>query len=186
MTKTVVKRFPVAAADSASAADPLILYVLVRADLSTMGRGKALAQSCHVGSLFSEHHMFAPLLSGGISSVDDDVLAWRDSENTPDAPLGFGVVLTLDVPNLTTMEAITGAASALGFKSAILTDPTYPVVVPNEIAGRMDRARFTKDPAPVGPTDTVCFFREDTMAYIFGRKSKLEVLLSRFKLVPND
>lgn len=178
MAKPAIKPFPV------SPVDPLILYVLVRSDLTTMGRGKAMAQSCHVGSLFSEHHIVRPLLAR--QTVDSDVLAWRDSEETPDDPLGFGITLTLDVPNLTTMEAINGAASALGFKSRILTDPSYPVIVPNEIAGRMDRSRFTRPSTPVGPHDTVCYFREDTMAYIFGTKSKLEVLLSRFKLVPND
>ena len=179
MTKLAVKHFPVANPD------PLILYVLVRADLSTMGRGKALAQAGHVGSLFARDHFIEPLRNGEV--VDPLAWEWYDSECTNMTnPLGFGVKLTLDVPNLTTMEAISDTASALGFKSAILTDPSYPVIVPNEIAGRMDRSRFTLPSSPVGPNDTVCYFREDTMAYIFGHKSKLEVLLSRFKLVPND
>jgi hypothetical protein len=169
--------------------DFLVLYNLVRSDLLSMRYrdgygGKALAQSNHVGSLFSEHHIVRPFANGMMPN--EDVMAWRDSENTPIAPLGFGTVLTIDVPDLITMEAVVGAADKLGFLAALQCDPSYPMIVPNEVARLMDPAVLTKPTVPAHPGHSVVFVQEFPMGYVFGWKSEVSVLLARFKLVPND
>ncbi len=165
-------------------ANPPILYVGVRTDLSSMGRGKALAQACHVGSLVAEHHMLRVVENG--QKIDPLVQSWRDSENTPDSPLGFGITLTIDLPDLATMTALVETAKMLDFKADVMVDPSYPFIVPNELVGRLDKTLFTLPPSSVGQKETVCFIRETTMCYILGRKSDLAILLGRYKLVPND
>lgn len=162
----------------------VVLYCGVRMDLSSMGRGKALAQACHVGSLFSEHHIVRPL--DNRTKIDPLVQEWRDSENTPDAPLGFGVTLTIDLPDLVTMTALVETASMLDFKAGLLVDPSYPFIIANELVSRLDSSKFTLPPQRVSATETVCFVEETTMCYILGRKADLAILLGRYKLVPND
>jgi hypothetical protein len=170
--------------------NPLILYVGVRTDLTSMGRGKGLAQSCHVGSLFARDHFIEPLRAKlkdpTAPDVDPMLWEWYDSEGNPDNPLGFGITLTLDLPDLETMSALVETARMLDFYAGPLTDPSYPFFVPNELVGRLDKSLFTLPPSSVGPKETVCFVEETTMCYILGRKSDLAILLGRYKLVPND
>lgn len=164
--------------------NPPILYVGVRTDLSTMGRGKALAQACHVGSLFARDHMILVERAG--KKVDPLVESWFDSESNPTSPLGFGITLTIDLPDLNTMTALVETASMLDFKAGLLVDPSYPFIIANELVSRLDSSKFTLPPQSVSPTETVCFVEETTMCYIFGRKADLAILLGRYKLVPND
>lgn len=165
--------------------NPLILYVGVRTDLTSMGKGKGYAQSCHVGSLFARDHFIEPLRKG--EKVDPVLWDWYDSEGSGmDNPLGFGITLTIDLPDLATMTSLVEAAKMLDFKAGPLRDPSYPFFVPNELVSRLDKSLFTLPPQPVNPKETVCFVDETTMCYILGRKSDLAILLGRYKLVPND
>ena len=161
--------------------DPLILYVLVRADLASMGKGKGMAQAAHAASLFADNEFIKPLLDG--KKPSPDVMEWRQGEQ--EKALGFGTKLTIDMPSREVMEAVVEAAEMLGFPSGLVVDPTYPFIVPNELVARLDASKFTLPPS-MGATESACFVEEVTTGYVFGRKSKLAILLSKFKLVPND
>lgn len=162
--------------------DPLILYILCRSDLASMGKGKGMAQAAHAASLFSENEIVKPLLAGVVPSKD--AMEWRQGEQ--EEALGFGTKLTIEVPSLEVLETIVDTAQSLDFPAGLVIDPTYPFIVPNELVGRMDQSKFTLPPHSVSPAETVCFVKETTTGYVFGRKSRLSILLSRFKLVPNE
>lgn len=158
--------------------DDLTLYILVRTDLESLGLGKACAQSSHASNKFTDDWIIAPLLEGAETAAD--AMAWRAQAGT------FGTVLTLDVPNLPVMTQVVDAANKLGFKAALVEDPTYPYLVPNEIVGRLNPAIHTAPPRPAGKAHTACFTAEYATAYVFGSKAMLDVILARFGLLRND
>lgn len=160
-------------------ADYLVLYALVRGDLSSMKAGKGMAQCMHAQAMFDKFEIIEPYRHG--LQPSEDVLAWHNT-----TPQGFGTTLTILIPDLGTLEALSEAAEAMNHPSGVVIDPTYPFHVDNEIVMRLDRSRFTLPPVYGGPGKSVCFVEEKTVGYMFGWKSKLAVLLARFGLVPNE
>jgi len=157
----------------------LILYTLVRTDMPSMGYGKGAAQAQHAATAFSEFEMLRPLEADG--EIDADVMEWRKSTNQ-----GFGTKLTLDCSDKETMIKVVAAARKLGFPARVVTDPTYPYLVSDEIVPLIDKAVHTDDPKSIGGGQSICFREEKTCAYVFGLKDDVSILLSRFKLLPNE
>lgn len=90
--------------------DPVILYLLMRTDLTSMNPGKACAQA---------HHAAMDLASRTFS---DRVLynEWLAQASV------YGTVLTLGT-DLRTIENTFAIAITCGLTAALVTDPTYPV-----------------------------------------------------------
>jgi peptidyl-tRNA hydrolase len=158
-------------------ADNLYLYVLVRTDLPSLGKGKACAHAAHAANLFSYNSFIQPLRKG--KDVDPTVEAWHE------AAKGFGTTIALDVKDGDTMRAVVDAARGLHFHADVVTDPTYPYEVDYEIYPLIDPAVHTL-PAINTRAGKVCFRKEDSCAYVFGNKADLTVLLARFGLLAND
>jgi hypothetical protein len=159
-------------------ADYLVLYALCRMDMASLKMGKLAAQAMHAQAMFDKYEIIQPLLAG--RQPHPDVDTWHNEAE------GFGTTLTIAIPDLETVEAVTEAAANLGFVSGMVVDPTYPFHVDNELVGRLDASKFTMPPVYGGPGRSVCFVSEATVGYVFGWKSKLSVLLARFGLVPNE
>lgn len=155
-------------------------YLLVRTDMPSLGRGKALAHAHHAGSHLTWHLAVEPLLAG--QAIPDDVKQWHTSGG------GFGVCSAIGSAGqlpLSTIEAVLAAAKQLGSHSGLVVDDTYPHLVDTETFELLDKTRFTADPKPI--RDGYIFFRkEPTAGWILGDKDTLEVILRRFDLVPND
>lgn len=156
----------------------LYLYLLCRTDMPSMGHGKTVAQAAHAANQFAEEHIIKPLLNEVLPN--DTVMDWRTQAD------GFGTTITLDVSSRTDMEAVVEAANELRFRAGIVIDPTYPYVVDREMFALIPKDVHTDDPVFLGDGTVLCFRNEATTAYVFGDKRDLEVLLKRFRLLPND
>jgi peptidyl-tRNA hydrolase len=156
----------------------LVCYILVRVDIPSMRFGKGCAQAAHAANQFTDEHIIRPLLEG--DRVDEAVMEWRTHAN------GFGTTITLETGSLRDMEAAVGAAEMLGFKAGLTVDPTYPYIVDREIFALIPPEVHIEPPVPLPDGTFVCFRVETTTGYIFGDKTKLEVLLKRFRLLNND
>lgn len=158
----------------------LYCYLMMRTDLPSLGHGKALAHAHHAGSHLTWNLVAEPLLHN--EEVHPDVLEWHRAAG------GFGTCLAVggtDQITLDVLEEVTAAASALGHRSGLVVDPTYPHIVDAEMFALMDQARFSME-ARRTRGGFVTFRRETTCGWILGEKAKLEVILKRFDLVPNE
>jgi hypothetical protein len=157
-----------------------ICYLLVRTDLPSLGRGKAFAHSHHAGSHLTWTLIAEPLLEG--KRPDDMVLEWHRQGG------GFGTCAAVGSEGqlpLARIEAVLSAATAIGQKSGLVVDRTYPHLVDEEVFGLLDKTRFTEDPKRV--RGGYVFFREEaTAGWVLGDKATLEIVLKQFDLVPND
>jgi peptidyl-tRNA hydrolase len=158
---------------------PLILYTLVRTDMPSMGYGKGAAQAQHAATTFSEFEIVRVLERG--EEVAADVMEWRKSTKQ-----GFGTKLTLACPDAATLDKVVAAARKLGFPARVITDPTYPYLVPAELASLIHPDTHVLDPHPGPPGQMVCYREEQTCAYVFGEKDEVGLLLGRFNLLPNE
>jgi hypothetical protein len=156
----------------------LYLYLLVRTDMPSMKFGKGVAQGAHAANQFTDEHIIQPLMDG--KDVHRDVAEWRTHAK------GFGTTITLDVASLKDMEAVVEAANDLGFRAGLTTDPTYPYIVDKEIFPLIPEHIHKQEPVFLPGVGYLCFREEITTAYVFGDKTKLEVLLKRFRLLNND
>lgn len=136
--------------------DNLYLYLLVRSDMASLGRGKSVAQGAHAANEFTELHVIRPLLEG--KPIDEEVQAWRTAAN------GFGTTIALDATLQTARQAIQFATWA-GFKCSFTVDPSYPLLDGGFL-------HILPDVPTVG--------------WIFGDKEKLRPILQRFNLLEND
>lgn len=158
--------------------DPLVLYAAIRTDMESMKTGKMCAQAMHAANLFTDVAIIQPLLAG--KDPMQEAMDWRAEGK------GFGTTLTIAINSLPMLKDVIFAADAMGIVAGIVVDPSYPFLVPNEMVGRLDARKFTLDPHPVGGGKSVCFVEEETVGFMFGRKSSMAVLLSQFSLVPNE
>lgn len=160
----------------------LYLYLLVRTDMPSMKFGKGVAQGAHAANQFTDEHIIEPLLTK--KKPNAQAMEWRTHAK------GFGTTITLDVNGLKDMAAVVDAANELGFLAGLVEDPTYPYIVDSEVFPFITSETHTQDPIFLptnGPGGQVlCFRKELTTAYVFGDKTKLEVLLKRFRLLNND
>lgn len=155
-------------------------YLLVRTDMPSLGRGKALAHAHHAGSHLTWTLAVAPLLAG--QEIPEDVMEWHRSGG------GFGVCSAIGAPNemdLGTLKAVLDAAQKLGQHSGLVVDGTYPHLVDEETLALLDASRFTMDPKRIRG-GAITFRSEPTCGWILGDKAVLEVILGRFSLVPNE
>ena len=156
----------------------IYLYVLVRTDMPSLGKGKACAHSTHAGNQFTFEHYVEPLEAG--EPVDQMVKDWHREAR------GFGSTIALDVPYVDTYRAVVTAAQKMGFKANTVIDPTYPYEVDHEIARLISHATHTAPYVSGRKGFKICFREEYTTAYIFGYKDELSILLRQFDLLPND
>lgn len=157
-----------------------ICYLLTRTDLPSLGRGKAGAHAHHAGSHLTWTLVVEPLLEG--REVPEDVLEWHRQGG------GFGTCAAVggagQLP-LSRLEAVLSAATALGQRSGLVVDRTYPHLVDEEVFGLLDKTKFTEEPKRI--RGGVIFFREEaTCGWVLGDKKELEIVLRQFDLVPND
>jgi peptidyl-tRNA hydrolase len=132
------------------------LCILMRTDMTSLGRGKSVAQGCHAANAFMWDEVFSPSISGGKLNVD--AVNWSQEAN------GFGTTICLGADIKEIQKAVT-LAKALGFAARMVVDPEYPLV---------DGATFHILP------------NVETCAYIFGDKEELRIILGNLNLLEND
>jgi len=135
---------------------PNFLYLLVRTDMASQGRGKGMAQASHAANAFTFDTIIKPSLTAGVAN--EEALAWCHEAE------GFGTAIVLGC-TMFQLEAKITFAQALGFASRLVVDPEYHL---------MD-----------GPTHHI-LPNVATSGYIFGDKDRLRMLLSDLNLMPND
>ena len=133
------------------------LYLLVRTDMDSLGRGKGIAQGAHAANAFTWDTIINPALVG--NELDAAALEWCREAN------GFGTTICLNGGKLRKIEEAITIAKALGFKARLIADPSYPL---------LDGATLHLLPDVV------------TGAYVFGDKDTLGMVLRDFALMPND
>lgn len=142
-----------------------VVYLLMRNDLSTMNDGKAMAQSMHVGGALQNHMDRGTGMGDELEANFMLFKQWKEQTSQ-----GYGTVLTLEV-NDTQMRWAVKVARMLGFTlSGFLIDPTYPYIVPTELA-KLIPEELDTEPRVYKGKETVLFRSEETCAYIFGDKN---------------
>ncbi|MNK33310.1 hypothetical protein D3C87_517900 [compost metagenome] len=135
---------------------PNYLYLLVRTDMESLGRGKSVAQGAHAANAFTWDTIIAPAIQN--TAMDPNALEWSRQAN------GFGTTIAFGA-TLREIEETVTLAKALGFKARVVADPEYPLV---------DGRTLHLIPDVV------------TGAYVFGEKAALEIILRDFALLKND
>jgi peptidyl-tRNA hydrolase len=142
---------------------PSRLYILVRTDMDSLGRGKSVAQGAHAANQFTWDTIMKPAIAG--DPVDPDVLEWSHEAKYPDgSPMGFGTTIALDA-SLKQMETAVQIAQALGLRASLVVDPEYPL---------LDGKTLHLLPNVV------------TTAYVFGDVEITRLVLNAFNLLAND
>lgn len=133
------------------------LYILVRTDMASMGRGKGTAQAAHAANQFTDDFIVMPLINK--DEPRTDVMDWRAEAGA------FGTTITLAVPSLRALRDAVKFSKMMGCPAAEVSDPEYPLV---------DGNAFHSIPNVV------------TTAYVFANKDFIKPILGHFDLLPND
>lgn len=155
-------------------------YLLMRTDLDSLGMGKSRAQAMHVGNQMTWRLCVEPLVAG--RSIGKDVEAWHREGD------GFGTAIAIGGPgqvDKAMLEKVVAQVLEMGMSADTVIDETYPYVVSTEIHDLIAPEVHTR------PADRIrdgwrCYRREVTAAWIFGDKAKLELVLDRFSLTPDQ
>jgi len=142
---------------------PNYLYILVRTDMESLGRGKSVAQGAHAANAFTWDYITMPAIEQG--TVDPAVIEWcNEAKDATGRVRGFGTTIALGATLKQIEDAVT-IAQALEFKASLVADPEYPL---------LDGRTLHLLPHVV------------TTAYVFGDKAKLEIVLRALGLLEND
>ncbi len=138
-----------------------LLYILVRTDMESMGRGRAMAQATHASNQFIYECLTQPLFD----RKDFDNIEYKDILNWQEEANGFGTTIILEVFDYEELKELIDNADHQGFPSNLVIDPEYHI---------QDGDMYHIVPDVV------------TCGYIFGNKDKLKSLLGELKLYEND
>ena len=133
------------------------LYIIMRTDMASMGRGRAIAEGSHIANQMVWEHVVCPMMEGGIPN--QAIIDWHKEAN------GFGTAIVLRCKNEVEMNNVHTLAIANGFLSKIVYDPEY-YVMDGDYAIRLTDV-------PVG-------------VYVFGDHLELKPYLGDFEAMPND
>jgi peptidyl-tRNA hydrolase len=133
------------------------LYLLIRMDMASMGRGKGTAQGAHAANQFTDDHIIQPLLDG--QQPHPEAMRWRAEAR------GFGTTISLAVPTLRQLQDAVKFSKAMGQLAAEVADPEYPLA---------DGRAFHIIPNVV------------TTGYVLANKDFIRPILGHFELLPND
>jgi hypothetical protein len=144
-----------------------VLYILMRADLSNMNAGRAMAQASHASNQFI--YQFGKF---------DSVKEWqRETKN------GFGtaVVLTASLDDINSVSRTHREHPDLLYGMVI--DPEYGYRVPNDVAAFFDLKREVS-PRIVDFNQTTIFVSQLTCSFVFGEKNECQKVIGNLKLHP--
>lgn len=168
------------AAQSAPRVETPRAYMLQRSDLPSLGRGKGIAQSMHAGNAMTWQLVVTPLMEGRVP--DEDVMTWHREAQ------GFGTTIAVGNEGEITDRVIASllrVARACGIRAGDVVDGTYPYRVDAELVRLIDPAMHTHPPQRT-QDGYICFRREVTGLWMFGRRGELEVLIARYALTADD
>lgn len=160
--------------------DKPVAYLLMRTDLTSMGLGKSRAQAMHAGNQMTYELMVKPLFDHQL--VDQDVMIWHQEGQ------GFGTAISLGSDNQVdkaTLEYVVRTAKNNGIRAELVIDKTYPYLIDSETLARINPEIHTREPVAYSPNRWLCFARETTGAWIFGKRSVVRPLVAQFDLTPN-
>lgn len=153
------------------------LYILARSDLSSCNAGKMIAQSCHAQALFDNHNV----TNDSMKSLIEE---WKEVGSS------YGTTIVLDVSkehihNIKTFlnivdENVTFETEK--YLTGIVSDPSYPFIIDNEYVELLDPNIQTLSPTLLNNDKSICYRKETTCMFIFGRKMDLTILLKQFNL----
>lgn len=132
------------------------LYILVRTDMESLGRGKSVAQGAHAANAFIWDTVIRPSIQN--TTTNPAALEWSREAD------GFGTTIALGV-TLQELQNAVALATAMGFPARVVSDPTYPM---------LDGETLHIIPDVV------------TTGYVFGDKEALRMILGGFNLLRND
>ena len=154
-----------------------ILYVFVRTDMNSMTPGKAQAHSGHAANAFVFKNYISRLNAG--HKVPDAVLEWMTS-----TPFGFGTQINLKAP----WDEVPGIVDRVNQDKSgvaeVIIDPTYPYLVNAELVRLIEPSIHTMAPVDLQNGMFACHRKEETAAYVFGRKGDLSQYVGQYPLHP--
>lgn len=157
-----------------------VLYILMRNDLPSMNPGKAMAQASHASDAFRNkvyEYFNTNSLSNNIeNSYFDLVKEWYSQTSQ-----GFGTVLVLSVNYSELCDTISNANSNY-FICDIINDPSYPIIVGNDVAELISNRNDTLERKQIDKNNTIIFISNDTCGFIFGYKNDVYDYVKNFPL----
>jgi len=170
-----------------------VLYLFPRTDLASMTPGKAMAHAAHAANAFVhtmlQHRKDLERLASDpnltLATYNFDLMnAFRTWETA--TPQGFGTTIVLQATWLDVITTINNLNMFGDIHVGVSTDPTYPYVVPNEVAALIPADVDTMPRHPGAPGQMVMYRCEDTCAWTFGMKDNpyLRMALDKFSLHP--
>ena len=152
----------------------LVVYVLVRNDLPSMNPGKAMSQVHHAGVQMVSKYSTYPLVTDYIA---DGVRQGADHFNT---------TLVLGA-NLCQIYNTRIAAESRGYAYGIVSDPSYPFIVPDqELADLIPQDDDVKVIKVLGDGRVLMVRPETTVAWFLGDRDDPEFrdMFAEFSLHP--
>lgn len=121
----------------------------MRNDLPSMNAGRAMAQASHASNQFVYEF-----------GKNSNVKSWQEDAN------GFGTVIVLSAKE-SQIISITSKCIDTNIPAAMVFDPTYGYILPNEVARCIDRSTFTAEPITKDEHSVMFFRNELTCGYVF-------------------
>ena len=115
-----------------------VLYVFVRTDLQSMNPGKAQAHSGHAANAFINENVIEKMQGG--DKIDKNIWNWMQSTEH-----GFGTQINLKASWPEVFKAVELALDQR-FHAGIISDPTYPYIVDDEIFGLINKDLHSAEP----------------------------------------
>lgn len=157
------------------------LYVIVRTNLESMNPGKAQAHSGHAANAFIfKYFIDNPTDSDRDHDTREAVRQWMQQTDQ-----GFGTQFNLKAANwVADIHMLDTWAWDNGYAHGMVTDPTYPFEVNEEVFHLLDHSKVEVHSQRNGKY--ICYRPENTAFYIFGQRSdrKLSDALRTFKRHP--
>ena len=151
-----------------------ILYVFVRTDMNSMTPGKAQAHSGHAANAF----IYKNHIKTG-KPIEKAILEWVSA-----TPFGFGTQINLKAPWEDVVRVVDSVNQDKAGAAEVIIDPTYPYLVNDELLRLIDPAIHTIPPVDIGNGMFACHRKEETAAYVFGRKGDLSQYVGQYPLHP--
>jgi hypothetical protein len=138
-----------------------------------MNPGKAQAHSGHAANAFIFKHYISNDYDENLRSLVD---LWMKS-----TPQGFGTQFNLKADEWGDVEDAFHVLIHLGYAAEIITDPTYPYMVTDEVFDLLP-SEYTQGAIKAGDAGWICFREEQTAFYVFGKRSDpvLQEQLAKF------
>lgn len=156
-----------------------VLYILMRTDMPSMNPGKAMAQASHATSAFlNDMECHKKNAGGRFAEVLRALEIWQAETRQ-----GFGTVLVLGCTGRE-LDVVVGQSGDTYLANYVI-DPTYPMIVPNDVAELIPSGEATVAEDFEMENHSLLYVVKKTCGYAFvSDKTLVPSIITNLKLHP--